>query len=513
MKVFFPLLINIQDQISFLLREGATLLPFQPEIQMKLVRKEPRWAGANSSLAVLLTGNFVTILDLFIVNVALPNIQRDLHASNAELQMIMVAYSVSYGAMLLNGARLGDLYGRRRLFLYGMAIFAGASLLCGLASSPWNLIAARALQGIGAALLMPQVYASLRLLFDGEKRRWAFGVMGSVQGAAGVASQVLGGGLMALDIGGLGWRLIFFVNLPVAAYAIIAGKWFIVETREAVSARLDVFGAFLGASALTAILLPAMIGREQHWPWWTIIGLLSSVPLFATFIVYENRLTQRGGVPIIDPLLFKNDGFAFGMLASFLFFSAISSFSLSLTIFLQVGLGRTPLQAAMLFLPSTIAFFAGSLMSAFLAKRMGHQTPIFGMAIFSLGLLIAVADGFLGREASTLTISVILQGLGQGIVIPLLLNMVLSTIADSEVGMASGIFSTIQTTGSAFGLTIVGIILFGIIDESGVEANSAVPAAGGYGAAFAVATLYNLAAVTLSLVLFDALHGRRRSSG
>jgi MFS family permease len=234
--------------------------------------------------------------------------------------------------------------------------------------------------------------------------------------------------------------------------------------------------------------------------------------LFATFIVYENRLTQRGGVPIIDPLLFKNDGFAFGMLASFLFFSAISSFSLSLTIFLQVGLGRTPLQAAMLFLPSTIAFFAGSLMSAFLAKRMGHQTPIFGMAIFSLGLLIAVADGFLGREASTLTISVILQGLGQGIVIPLLLNMVLSTIADSEVGMATGIFSTIQTTGSAFGLTIVGIILFGIIDESGVEANSAVPAAGGYGAAFAVATLYNLAAVTLSLVLFDALHGRRRSS-
>lgn len=306
---------------------------------MKLVRKEPRSAGANSSLAVLLTGNFVTILDLFIVNVALPNIQRDLHATNAELQMIMVAYSVSYGAMLLNGARLGDLYGRRRMFLSGMAIFAVASLLCGIASSPWSLIASRALQGIGAALLMPQVYASLRLLFDGDKRRWAFGVMGGVQGAAGVASQVFGGGLMALDIGGLGWRLIFFVNLPVAAYAIIAGKWFIVETREIASARLDMMGAFLGAAALTAILLPAMMGREQHWPWWTIIGLLSSMPLLTAFIAHENRLRQRGGAPIVDPSLFRNDGFAFGMVASFLFFSAISSFSLSLTIFLQVGLG------------------------------------------------------------------------------------------------------------------------------------------------------------------------------
>ncbi|XAZ25468.1 MFS transporter [Sinorhizobium sp. B11] len=213
-----------------------------------MTQKERQRAGANSSLAVLLAGNFVTILDLFIVNVALPNIQRDLHASNAELQMIMVAYSVSYGAMLLNGARLGDFYGRRRMFLSGMAIFALASLLCGIALSPWSLIASRALQGIGAALMMPQVYASLRLLFDGDERRRAFAVMGAVQGIAGAASQLLGGGLMALDIGSLDWRLIFFVNLPIAAYALIAGKWFIVETRDATSARLDLMGALLGAS-------------------------------------------------------------------------------------------------------------------------------------------------------------------------------------------------------------------------------------------------------------------------
>jgi MFS family permease len=480
---------------------------------MTSAHDENRWAGANLSLAVLLAGNFVTILDLFIVNVALPNIQRDLHASNAELQMIMVAYSVSYGAMLLNGARLGDFYGRRRLFLSGMAIFALASLLCGFASSPWSLIASRALQGIGAALLMPQVYASLRLLFDGDERRRAFAVMGAVQGVAGAASQVLGGGLLALDIGGLGWRLIFLINLPVAAYALVAGRWFIVETKEAAPARLDLMGALLGASALTATLLPAMVGQEQHWPWWAIIGLLSSVPLFVVFIAYETRLTRRGGVPIIDPSLFKNDGFVFGMLASFLFFSAISSFSLSLTIFLQVGLGQTPLQAAMLFLPSTVAFFAGSVVSGFFVKRLRHRASTLGMGIFSLGLLIAVVDGFTGGETSVLSISVILQGFGQGIIIPLLLNMVLSTVANREAGMASGVFSAIQTAGSAFGVTIVGIILFGVIDESGAEPGSAVRAASAYGAAFAVATLYNLVAVTLGLVLFRALHGVGSSRG
>ncbi|MBB3391766.1 MFS family permease [Rhizobium sp. BK275] len=471
---------------------------------MTLIQGERRRAGAISSLAVLLAGNFVTILDLFIVNVALPDIQRDLHASNAELQMIMVAYSVSYGAMLLNGARLGDFYGRRRMFLSGMAIFALASLLCGMALSPWSLIVSRALQGIGAALLMPQVYASLRLLFNGDERRQAFAVMGAVQGIAGAASQLLGGGLMALDVGSLGWRLIFFINLPIAAYALIAGR-FIIETREATSAGLDLTGALLGALALTAALLPAMVGQEQHWPWWAILGLLSSVPLFAAFIAYENRLMRRGGAPIIDPSLFRNGGVALSILASFLFFSAISSFSLSLTIFLQVGLGRTPLQAAMLFLPSTIAFFAGSLVSAPLAKRLRHHAPTLGMGIFGLGLLLAVIGGLVGGETSALTISVILQGFGQGIVIPLLLNMVLSTVTNAEAGMASGVFSTIQTTGSAFGVTIVGMILFGMTDGSGSEPGSAVRTAGVDGSAFAGATLYNLVAVTLGFVLFRAL--------
>jgi MFS family permease len=468
-------------------------------------------AGSWSSLAVLLTGNFITILDVFIVYVALPDIQRELHASNAELQLIVVAYGVPYGAMLLNGARLGDLYGRRRLFLIGMAVFALASLSCAFAWSPWALIGSRVVQGVGAALLMPQVYASLRLLFEDDDRRRAFAVMGAVQGVAGAASQVIGGCLIALNIGDLGWRLVFLVNVPVAFCALLAGKWMIVETRAAMPTRLDVRGAVLGASALVLILAPLMVGRERHWPWWAIVGPSLSLPAFASFASYEVRLARRGGVPIIDLSLFKKKSFVLGILAAFLFFSAIGSFSLSLTILLQVGLGRTALEAGAIFVPSTVAFFVGSLLSAPLAKRFGQRALSLGMLVFAAGLLASVFVGFAGgRDISALSASLIPQGLGQGIVIPLLLNLILSTVSNDEAGMASGAYSTMQIAGSACGVTIVGVILFSALEHIGGEPASAPAATNAYGSAFAIATIYNLTAVILGLALLVRLQSSRQ---
>ncbi|WP_448951338.1 MFS transporter [Labrys neptuniae] len=477
---------------------------------MTSIALETRKAGPWWSLAVLLAGNFVTILDLFIVNVALPDIQRELHASNAELQLILVAYHVPYGAMLLNAARLGDLYGRRRLFLTGMAIFALGSLGCGLATSAWVLIGARAIQGGGAALLMPQVYTSLRLLFEGDNRRRAFAVMGAVQGVAGVASQIVGGYLIALDIGDLGWRLIFLVNLPIALYALVAGRWLIVETRAAVPTSLDIGGAILGTLALLLILLPLTMGRELGWPWWATGGPLLALLIFAGFAFYESRLTRQGGVPIIDICLFKQKSFVRGMVATFLFFSAISSFSLSLTILLQIGLGQTALQAGMLFVPSAAAFFVGSLISAPLAKKWGRSALIAGMLVFTAGLAVSVAVGFAGgRDLALLSLSLILNGLGQGIVIPLLMDRILSTVSNEDAGMASGAFSTMQVVGSAFGVAIVGVILFGVIEHLDGPNLPASLAAGAYGEAFATATAYNLVALVLALVLLGWLHPAR----
>lgn len=291
------------------------------------------------SMAVLLVGNFVTILDLFIVNVALGSIQKELHASPADVALFMVGYSAPYGVMLLNGARLGDLYGRRRIFLLGMALFTAASTLCSLSPTPTWLIAARALQGIGAALLMPQVFASLRVLFEGDERRRAFGIMGAVQGVAASISQLVGGFLIEHGIAGLGWRWVFLVNLPIGLAALVAGRLLIVETRAPVPAKLDLHDAVIGAFGLALLLVPFMEGQDYGWPWWSVVLPLISVPVFGYFLSYERRLSARGGVPIIDVALFRNHRFVAGVIAIFLFYSAISSFFLSLIMLLQPGLG------------------------------------------------------------------------------------------------------------------------------------------------------------------------------
>lgn len=466
-------------------------------------------AAPWSSLAILLVGSFLMILDLFIVNVALPDIQRDLHASNAQLQLVIVAYDVPFAATLLNGARLGDLFGRRRLFLWGMAIFAVASTLCAAALTPWVLIGMRAIQGVGGALMMPQAYTSVRLLFEGSNRRKAFAVMGAVQGVAGAASQVLGGYLITANFRDLGWRLVFLVNLPFALYCIAAGRWMLVETKAPVSNNIDLRGAVLAASALVIALLPIMVGREHGWPWWAFAGPLLSLPVFAYFVWCEARLSRQGGVPIIEVSLFRRTGFTLGIFTAFLFFSTISSYSLSLTLMLQIGLGRSAIEAGTIFLPSTVAFFVGSILSAHLAKWLGSSAVLVGMTIFAVGLLLSIMAG-VEEDYSyhVLALSVILNGLGQGIVIPIFLNSILSTVSDEEAGMASGVYSTISPVGAAFGVALVGIIFFSVLDR-GTTAGLSTGLA--HSLAFEYATSYNLLAVIVSIYLLSVL--KRNAEG
>lgn len=469
-----------------------------------IVRQLQAEAGAPwPSLAILTVGSFLTILDLFIVNVALPDIQRDLQASHAQLQLVLVAYDVPFGAMLLNGARLGDLFGRRRLFLGGMALFAIASVLCAIAPTPWFLIGMRVVQGIGAALMMPQVYASVRLLFDANDRRKAFAILGAVQGVAGAASQVVGGYLIALNFADLGWRSVFLVNLPFVIYCLVAGRWMLAETRASVASTIDLRGAVLAAFALVLALLPIMMGREYGWPWWSFAGPLLSVPLFWYFASYEARLSRAGRVPIIEISLFRKAAFTLGIFTAFLFFSTISSYSLSLTFLLQVGLGRSALEAGAIFLPSTIAFFVGSILSAPLVQRTRSAAVLIGMAIFAAGLVLSIlVDLHEPYRDMVLGLSLVLIGLGQGIVIPVFLNAILSTVSDDEVGMASGIYTTISTAGAAVGVALVGIIFFGVLDQARA---SGLSIAKSHLRAFELATTYNLVAVIMSMAVLSLL--------
>lgn len=453
------------------------------------------------AMSVLLTGNFVTILDLFIVNVAIGSIQRDLHASSAEVALFLVGYSAPYGIMLLNGARLGDLYGRRRIFLTGMALFSLASLLCGLAPTPEWLITARALQGLGAALLMPQVFASLRVLFEGNARRRAFAVMGAVQGVAASVSQLAGGFLIEHSVAGAGWRWVFLINLPVGLVALIAGRLLIIETRAAVPARLDLRGAMLSAFALGLLLIPFMEGQEYGWPWWSIALPLLSIPVFGYFYLHERALSARGGAPVIDVCLFRNHRFVAGVLAIFLFYSSISSFFLSLTLLLQPGLGLSPLAAGTIFTPSAIAFFAASLTGPKLANIMGHKALLSGVAMFWGAMVLAIGIGIASPDnVPLLIISLILNGLGQGLVIPLALNAILSCLHVDHAGVGSGIVSTMQILGTAIGVAIVGVVFFSSIHHN--EALHDATHAVSFGHALALATVYNVVAVTISFIGF-----------
>jgi MFS family permease len=456
-----------------------------------------------------LTGNFVTILDLFIVNVALESIRKDLGATPAEIQLVIVGYSVAYGVLLMNGARLGDLYGRRRVFLAGMGLFTVASALCGLATTPTMLVAARVLQGIGAAVLMPQVYASLRVMFEGDERRRAFGIMGAVQGVAASISQLTGGALIASDLGGYGWRLVFLINLPIGIAAIIAGRVLMTETRAPIPARLDVRGAITGAFGIVLLLLPLMEGREHGWPWWSLAMPLLAIPVFVDFVRYEKLLLARGGVPIIDMSLFRNSSFVLGVVAISLFYSAISSFFLSLTILLQAGLALSPVAAGAVFTPSALAFFAGSLFGPRLAKSHGHKALLIGVAVFASGLVLSVVAALLTPGNLTLLIvSLISNGAGQGIVIPLALNTILSGVSEAQAGMGSGTVSTMQTIGTSVGVAIVGILFFSLANPEvtvAPELHSTL-----YGHAFAIATIYNVVAALVSFILFTRL-GRKVS--
>lgn len=458
------------------------------------------------ALAILLTGNFVVILDLFIVHVAIPDLRRGLAATDAQLQLVLAAYAAAYGIGLMNGARLGDMWGRRRMFLWGMGVFTLASLGCGLSPSANVLICARIIQGVGAALLMPQVLASIRLLFVDGDRAKAFAVMGAVQGLAATISQLLGGWLIEHVAGELGWRMVFLINVPVGVLAITVGLR-LLPAFTTMPARLDTKGSLAGLAGVALFLVPVMLGREHGWPWWSWSLPLFSLVVWAWFLRYEQRLKATDGFPMFDVELLRNRPFLAGAFGFFLFYSAISSFFLSLTMLLQGGLHLSPLAAGMIFTPSAIAFFAGSLASSHLQGWLGERALYVGLSVFMAGLALAVWVGAEQPDSLVwLVLALGLNGFGQGISIPAALGSLLGRVSDAQTGAASGLVSTLQALGNAAGVTIVGVILFAQLTHThGTPASE-------YGLALAWATVYNVLAASVSLVLFRCMLTPHRGS-
>src|SRR3954452_22774728 len=243
--------------------------------------------GRWKSLAVVLSGAFLTALDFFIVNVSIPSIRTSLNATFAEVQFIIASYGLTYAVLLISGGRLGDIYGRRRMFMWGVAAFTVASMLCGLAPSPVSLIAARALQGIAGALLFPQVLSIMQVTFPSYERAKAFGLFGTVIGTSSFSGNVLGGLLVSANIFGLSWRPIFLINLPIGILTVLAAAKFVKESRSPKARKLDLGGVAIMTAALSLLLYPLIEGREAGWPLWAFVCIAASIPALILFVQFE----------------------------------------------------------------------------------------------------------------------------------------------------------------------------------------------------------------------------------
>ena len=466
----------------------------------------PPWLG----LSVLLLAGFVTIFDLFVVNVALPSMQADLDASFAQIGFIVAGYELAFGVLLITGGRLGDLFGRRRLFVIGMAGFTLASALCGLAPSAEFLIGARVLQGLAAALLFPQVYASIRVNFDGDDSRRAFGLLGMTLGLAAIAGQVLGGWLVHADLFGLGWRSIFLINVPIGLFAIAAART-IPESRAPQRPALDWMGVALVSAGLTLLLVPLIEGPGQGWPAWSLLSLGVAV-LLALFHRQQEQRRMAGGLPLVDMRLLAQRRFALGAVLVLLVYSTSSSFFLCFALLVQTGLGHDPFMAGSIVAPCSVGFVLASLAAPRLVARWGAQAIVAGAMAYavSIGLLIAQV-WMAGAELvpARLIPVLVVVGAGQGFIMTPLLNLVLGFVDEAQAGMASGVISTVQQVGAALGVAVVGILFAAALTaDEGMAAQ-----AGEYASAFVTGMLYNLGAALLVCVLLPMLARTQRLAG
>ncbi|HME25524.1 MAG TPA: MFS transporter, partial [Acetobacteraceae bacterium] len=330
------------------------------------------------ALASVAAAQFLAVVDAFIVNVALPSIRADLHAGTAEIQSVVAIYQIAYAALVITGGRLGDIVGRKRIFIAGILGFTLASLWCGLSGSAVMLIFARAAQGATAAMMVPQVLASIHTLFPDGARARAFAVFGVAIGLGGAVGFMLGGWLVTVNLAGLGWRSIFCVNVPIGIGIALAAAWLMPAVPRSAGTRLDLRGAIVLFVGLIGLIVPLMFGRELGWPWWLWLAVSGGIMVLVGFVRLQRAVEQRGGLPLIDLALLEDRIFTAGMCATFCFFLGNLSFYFVLTLYIQNGLGFSPFDAALTVMPLAFAFVAGS--------RLGGGRLIEGCGVQGIGL-------------------------------------------------------------------------------------------------------------------------------
>lgn len=419
----------------------------------------------KAALGVLLLAGFVTIFDLFVVNVAIVSIEKSLNANLTELTLIIVGYELAFGLLLITGGRLGDVFGKRTLYRVGMFWFVFSSLLCALAPTATLLVVARLIQGLSAALLFPQVYSSIRINFTEYQAKKAFGYLGMTLGLAAIAGQALGGWLITLDLFGLGWRTIFLVNLPIGVIALGFSRYLLEGDKLQVY--LDWLGVLLSSVGIGCGLLPFLM--LPVWGWNMMSSGLFAVGclVLGGFVYYEIEREKRQLTPLFSMQILLNIPFIIGLMVVMSVYATSSAFPLLLSILLQNGFGLTPLIAGLVFVPSSIGFVVSSFLTPKWVYRWGDKTLLWGAILYGasyLLLIVALSGGQLGTGVWALSPILCAIGFTQGMIMTPMLNLVLSKVSHRETGMASGLTATLQQVGAAVGATVASVILqYGLI--------------------------------------------------
>ena len=425
-------------------------------------------------LALVLVAECMDLLDGTIVNVAAPTIRDDLHATAADLQWIIGGYALAFAAGLITGGRLGDIYGRTRLFVIGAAGFVCASTACAFAVSPEMLIGCRLAQGAAAALLIPQGLGILRTAFAPREQASAFAFFGPVIGLAAVLGPILGGVLIAANAFGTGWRLIFLVNLPLGLLAAVGAARLMPESRAPRRPRLDLVGTALAAAGRGLLVYPLIQGQQAGWPAWTYLMMAASLVAFALLALWSRRVRDRGGDPLIEAGIFRHRAFSAGLTCIVVFFAGMIGTLLVLTLFLQFGEHFSAIHAGLTLAPFAAGTAVGAALAmAVLVPRLGRDALALAAVIIAAGVFwmraVIVAHGL--HTTSTMLIAPqLLTGVGLGMVVAPLFDFILAGVRDDEVGSASGVVNAMQQLAGAIGVAVIGTIFFTTLGHSGFVA-------------------------------------------
>jgi EmrB/QacA subfamily drug resistance transporter len=405
-------------------------------------------------------------IDSTVVNVAAPSIQASLGGGYTGLQWMAAAYTLAMAVCLLIGGRLGDMFGRKFMLLLGVVGFTGASIACAVSWTPGMLIGSRALQGMFSAMMLPQVFALIRDIFPREEQRKAWTVLGPVIGLATVMGPVMGGALIALDLFGTGWRMIFLVNLPIGIAVVWVGHRLIPRKPPPIaSRRLDWLGVLLAGSGMFLLVSPLVRGHAAAWPWYAKLMLVGALPILALFGWHQWWRKRKGRNPLIEPEPFRTRSFVSGIVFALSFLIAVGGFVLSFSVFTQLGLAFSPLKASLTALPWAIGAFAGSMVSAALMVRLGRHIIHIGLAIMFAGLVslaVVIQTAGAGLTAWHFSLPLLVGGTGMGMVFVPMFDIILGGLANHEVGSGSAVLKAVQQLGMALGVAVIGTVFFSL---------------------------------------------------